>query len=209
MKQILLIFCLCYTFTPHVIAQIDPAKDNSRTARIFHAEPTVAPDSFEDLLSLSSLVVVGTVDAVLPARLTDKANPNSALESDVVFLVDNVVKGKALDSQKGLKRVLLSQLGGKYQGQMIVPSGESLLEPGARHVLFLSPDSRKDRPVVAGLPRYLIVGIWMGKFHSERLGGVHASGKASAGLHSNDSKSEADFISHLFTLIVKNPALGQ
>jgi hypothetical protein len=209
MKLLLTISFFGCTLTTSLIAQIDPTKGTGRTTRVFHAEPTVAPNSFEELLSLSPLVVVGTVDAVLPARLTDKSNPSSAVESDVVFLIDKVVKGGALDSQKGLKRVLLSQLGGKYQGQLIVPSEESLLEPGERDLLFLAPDARKDRPDIAGLHRYLIVGIWMGKFRSERLGGMHASSKAFPGLHAIDSKSEVEFISSLLALILKNPILGQ
>lgn len=207
MNRGIIIACVFSAFICEVKAQVDPTGGASQRVkpRTFHVDSTVAPNSFEELFDLSPLVVIGMIDAVLPARLTDNSNPNSAAESDVVVLVDKVIKGRDLDPQTSVKRLVISQLGGRLQGQMVVPADDALLEQGERQLLFLAPDVRTNRPNIAGLPRYVVVGIWAGKFRLEKLGGLHASHKALSGLHVMDFKKEDEIVSNLVTISSKKP----
>ena len=209
------IYCLIVFLTASLSLGQVGVKDKSPTAVSIVARTHVdvdvvdTPDSIEELLVLAPLVVSGIVDSSkLPARPSDPANPNSVVESDVVFLVSSVIKGHLLDSQKTFKRLVVCQIGGLYKGRLVVPSGESLLEQGENYILFLAPDPRKGRPNVADLPRYYVVGVWSGKFRIEKLGGLQASPKAGLGLRAHNSESPDAFIAEVLAAILRNPALG-
>ncbi len=195
---------LCRSGFGQVASPTKPSGKPTPTHSEMYISPADRPNSLKDLLKLAPLVVVGTVDASnFPARLP---NPKSSsyIESDVVVLVTEVIKGNALDNQRTLKRIIVSQIGGRYEGQTVVPTGEGLLEQGQHVILFLQPETRKQLPGIAGLPRFLIVGEYSGKF---RVNGsrVEASPNVRSGLRLDKAETVATFRQKVAAELAKQP----
>ena len=137
------------------------------------------------------MIVEGVVDSsTFKARQPNHNNPIH-IESDVVFLVSRVFKGN-FSAQKTFPRVVISQTGGTFGNKTILPP-EPLMEQGERQILFLVADNRSGLPSIAGLPRYLVVGIWSGKFRIQgnKIGVSH---KALPGLHAHDAEDYNVFV---------------
>ena len=172
--------------------KLDPKLGQFTAGSTFEVDADV-PMSLDELLGMSELVVAGTVESVSLARLTDKANSTSAVESDFVFAVDKVLTTAPGSANKKLKRVLVSQLGGRYEGHLSSPVGYSLLAQGDRSVLFLARDTRAGEPIISGFSRYVVVGVWSGNFRVEQSGRIRVSRKSSPGLCVYDWMPENDF----------------
>jgi hypothetical protein len=85
-----------------------------------HQEPVTAYNSIEDLAGDATFIVDGLVDSsTIPSRRPD-ANLTNFLETDIVFLVNKVMKGD-LGQQKTLPRVVVSQNGGSLEKLTVVP----------------------------------------------------------------------------------------
>lgn len=173
--------------------KLGPNPDRLAAGSNFEVDVSEVPQSLEELLGLSELVIAGTVESVSPAHLTNRANLNSAVESDAVFVVERILKGGDRNAQRKLKRVLVSQLGGQYQGHLSSPIGYSLIAQGDRSILFLAHDKSATEPVISGLSRYLVVGVWSGNFRVEQSGRVRVSPNCSPGLKAYDWMPEVEF----------------
>jgi hypothetical protein len=125
-------------------------------------EPAPWGSTLGDLTAKADLVVEGLVDASnFPARQPSPGIP-SHIETDVVFLITRFLKG-SLTAQSTFPRVVISEHGGTV-GDLSVVTGEPPLRQGQRMILFLQADTRANLKTIAALPRYLVVGIWHGKF---------------------------------------------
>lgn len=145
---------------------------------------TVSPiDSFlslEDLAAQADLIVLGTVERVLPSRFHNPSNPGS-LETDSLIAVQRVLSGEDRSTNG---RLLISQIGGKAGEFTAIVPQDTLLREGQQYFLFLDRETRDDMPNSTGAPRYVITGVWMGKVPVDT-----ESGRATFSLMADDSPS--------------------
>jgi hypothetical protein len=174
---------------------------------IVHAHDSLGnyPKSIADLVTRSQLIIDCLIDASLPSRLSDAKNPLS-IQTDVVVLVKQVYKGSL--NQASFPHVAIEQLGGSMGKLQVVHDQDSPLQPGSRHILFLEPDSRVGLPNVAGLPRYLVVGIWVGKFRVENHK-ISASKNSHDGIKMHELEDEDSFISGVMQEIALQESQGK
>lgn len=164
-------------------------------------EPASSSNSLGDLSRESSLIVEGMVDASnFPARQPVPGVPRR-IETDVVFLVSKIFKGD-LSPQKTFPRVVISQTGGAV-GELKVETAEPLLQQGEHHILFLQPDARPNLKNIAGLPRYIIVGEWYGKFRVEHGNTITVPAQSPGGLRSHHQEGHDAFIGEVVSAIAK------
>jgi hypothetical protein len=127
------------------------------------ADSFESPQSLSQMLKMADVIVEGSVQSIFPARLRQVSDPAS-VETDALFIVDRVLKGKP----ESLRSLVIRQFGGKFGDVEVVVEYHPLLQLGDRHILFLEHDSN---PVVPTYPRtdgnYDIVGGWIGNFRIE------------------------------------------
>ncbi len=112
------------------------------------------PHSLSELLAASTTVVECVVESNLPSR---QQAPRTHMETDTIVSVSQVLKGDL-----GLRRLMISELGGTIGPARQVVENDTLMRPGEKYVLFLTPDSRQELPYI-GLSRFAIVSLWNGK----------------------------------------------
>jgi hypothetical protein len=132
--------------------------------------PNSQSQSLGELSKASGLVIDGTVLTVSPRVI------NRRLETDVIVLVNRVVKGP-----EKLTKVVLTQRGGILGGYKELSAEYSLMSPGERYVFFGIVDDRPGIPPIAEISRYLIEGEWVGLFRLNG-GNVYLSPGAPAAL---------------------------
>jgi hypothetical protein len=165
-------------------------------------EPASSSNSLEDLSRESPLIVEGTVDTSnFPTRQPDPGNPQR-METDVVFLVSKILKGD-LSPQKTFPRVVISQTGGTV-GQLTIETDEPRLAQGEHDILFLQPDARPNLKNIAGLPRYIVVGVWFGKFRVERNNTITVPARSPGGLRSHHQEDHDAFLGKVMAAIAKS-----
>ncbi len=95
------------------------------------------PPSLAALVKTADVIVDGTVRSIFPSRLRDVKDPVS-VETDTLFTVDNVLKGKP----EVLRSLVIGRMGGKYGDVEVIIDSEPAFIPGDRHILFLHYDRR-------------------------------------------------------------------
>ena len=103
------------------------------------------PQSLKDLVKAADVIVEGRVDSIFPGRLREVNDPGS-VETDTLFMVDRVLKGKP----ESLRSLVVIQMGGKYGDVEVIIENETPLKIGEQHILFLNYDHR---PIVPTYPR--------------------------------------------------------
>jgi hypothetical protein len=137
--------------------------------------PGTKPPSLKELCESSILIVDATVREILPVRVLVKSE---RLETDVVFVTNRALKGSAPPSQL----LVVTQRGGVLGGYTEQPTQFSLMQPGQHYLLFLMDDKRPNIPAVTNVPRYWIVGEWVGNFLADKDNRIHLSKGAPANL---------------------------
>jgi len=99
------------------------------------------PQSLKQLTDISSLIVEGVIDKVMPAR----GSAQTWIETDSVINIVQSLKGSAGGSQ-----IVISQMGGKVGNATSQPTQYSLVQPGERYILCLREDNRTTVPSIAG-----------------------------------------------------------
>jgi hypothetical protein len=119
-------------------------------------ESILAPNrvtSLEDLSRRTPVIVEADVQAIFPGVML--GDPRSIyILTDVQFRVVRVLKG---DNNLQGRQIVVSQRGGSVEGVTEVFGDNTLMKPGERFVLFLSPDSAppsEGLPARENLPRY-------------------------------------------------------
>jgi hypothetical protein len=135
-----------------------------RTGRItVHAHPREEVVSLDQLISMSSVILDGTVMSALPAIQSDPGVPD-AIETHSVVNVNSILSG-ALSGD--VRTFTLAQAGGRIGGLELVPLDDPIPSTGERYLLFLVEDKRKEPGNATGLPRYFSVGVFAGKVKIE------------------------------------------
>lgn len=141
------------------------------------------PQSLKDLTDMSSLIIEGVVEKVMPAR---QGSGQTWEETDSVINIVQTFKGVSAGTA-----IAIAQMGGK--GTDIVQY--SLVQPGERYILFLSPDDRRALPSVEGLKRYDITAAWAGLLLVGADGLMHTDPKYRDRLRKTfEGKSKAEMI---------------
>jgi hypothetical protein len=135
---------------------------------------------------MSSLIVEGVVEKVMPAR-----GPGQTwIETDSVINIAQTFKGSTEGSA-----IAIAQMGGKAGGATSQPTQYSLVQPGERYILFLSPDDRNALPSVAGLKRYDVTAAWAGLLFVGADGLIHTDPKYNDPLRKKyEGKTKAEMI---------------
>lgn len=119
---------------------------------------TGSPSDLIDLIRHSNVILDGTVQSLLPTVEV----PGSLIpETDAIVTVTTVFSGSIANNSA---RVVIAQPGGELDNCRGTVDHDSLVAPGERYILFLLPDTHTSVPSSTGLPRYVVVGIWAGKF---------------------------------------------
>ncbi len=126
------------------------------------------PQSLKQLTDMSSLIVEGVVEKVMPSRGAGQ----TWIETDFVLGIARALKGSAEGPT-----IVISQMGGKVGDSTSQPTQYSLVQPGEQYILFLKEDDRTTVPSVAGLKRYGIVGAWSGLLFVGADGLLHTDPK--------------------------------
>src|SRR5207249_11796370 len=117
----------------------------------------ILPDSLEQLVRLSDLIVAGTVAKVLPSTLINPNNP-SLPETTSLISVNEVVWGTL---PYGTNTIAISELGGRVGPCGLVIADDPLVESGEEYIFFLVAEKR--RPNTSGSPLYSTFGAGGGK----------------------------------------------
>lgn len=121
-----------------------------------YLRPAAMPQSLQNLCDKSLVVVDAQVQSTFLPRIVGEM-----LETDVVLGVNQVLKGPA--SIRTAKQIVVTQIGGKYGQFTQIPTQYPLMQPNERYILFLTDDTRQNRPD-RGMPRQDITGTWVGMF---------------------------------------------
>ena len=147
----------------------------------------ISPDSLEQLVRLSDLIVAGTVAKVLPSTLINPNNP-SLPETTSLISVNEVVWGTL---PYGTNTIAISELGGRVGPCGLVIADDPLVESGEEYIFFLVAEKR--RPNTSGSPLYSTFGAGGGKAKiTDRK--IQFLPGASKGLHRHDNTATDAFI---------------
>jgi hypothetical protein len=171
--------------TPTKTASMNPCPGGIGSVEI----DTVAVRSLDQLLQMANLVVVGTVVNVLPA-FNRIPGDLAAVETDSLISITERLRGTV---PSVASTIALFQIGGKAGPCAEVVPDDPLVKSGEQYVLFLKADSRTQVPNPAGVPRYLVVGVWSGKVAVVN-GKIHFPPRAHPFLHAYDGADLASFI---------------
>jgi len=148
------------------------------------------PQSLKQLVDMSSLIVEGVVEKVIPSR---RGAGQTWIEIDSVIRIAQTWKGSA-----GGSTIVLSQMGGRDGGAADQPTQYSIVQPGERYILFLSLDDRRALPSVAGLKRYDVTAAWAGLLFVGADGLIHTDSKYNDPLRKKyEGKAKAEMINLL------------
>jgi hypothetical protein len=121
-------------------------------------ESTGSPSDLIDLIRHSNVILDGTVQSLLPTVEV----PGSPLpETDAVVNVTTVFRGNISNNSAD---VVIAENGGELGRCRQIVDHDALVAPGERYIFFLLPCRRNTFPNSTHLPRYIVVGIWAGKF---------------------------------------------
>src|SRR5207247_9657009 len=158
----------------------------------------ISPDSLEQLVRLSDLIVAGTVAKVLPSTLINPNNP-SLPETTSLISVNEVVWGTL---PYGTNTIAISELGGRVGPCGLVIADDPLVGSGEAYIFFLVAEKR--RPNTSGAPLYSTFGAGDGraKITTRKVQFLPA---ASQGLHRYDNNATDAFIATVkkFAIIVQ------
>jgi hypothetical protein len=144
------------------------------------------PQSLKQLTDMSSLIVEGVVEKVMPSR----GSGQTWIETDSVINIAQTFKGSTEGSA-----IAIAQMGGRVGDGGDQQTQYSLVQPGERYMLFLSPDDRKALPSVAGLKRYGVTAAWAGLLFVGADGLIHTDPKYHDPLRKKyEGKSKAEMI---------------
>jgi hypothetical protein len=144
------------------------------------------PQSLKQLTDMSSLIVEGVVEKVMPSR----GDGNTWIETDSVINIAQTFKGSI-----GGSAIVIAQMGGEVADVTSQPTQYSLVQPGERFILFLSPDDRKALPSIAGLKRYDVTAAWAGLLLVGADGLIHTDPKYDDPLRKRyEGKSKVEMI---------------
>jgi hypothetical protein len=144
------------------------------------------PQSLKQLTDMSSLIVEGVVEKVMPSRGAGQ----TWIETDSVIDIAETLKGSA-----GGSKILVSQIGGTVGDATSQPTQYALVQPGERYILCLKEDDRTTVPSVAGLKRYGVTAAWSGLLLVGADGLMHTDPKYRDLLRKQyEGKSEAAMI---------------
>lgn len=156
-------------------------------------EPHEWGQTLSDLARQADLIVDGMVDASnLPSVQPDAVNRPHHIETDVVFLISTFIKG-SLPGQKTFPRVVIAENGGTV-GELKVTVQEPPMQQGEKYILFLQVDGRTYQKAVAGLPRYVVIGVWNGKFKVGRDGKVSVPSHSLPDLRTHHGEDHDTFV---------------
>jgi hypothetical protein len=144
------------------------------------------PQSLKQLTDMSSLIVEGVIEKVMPAR----GSGQTWIETDSVINIAQTLKGSAGGSQ-----IVISQMGGKVGDATSQPTQYSLVQPGERYILCLGEDNRTTVPSIGGLKRYGVVAAWSGLLFVGADGLIHTDRKYTDSLRKTfEGKTKASMI---------------
>lgn len=144
------------------------------------------PQSLKQLSDMSSLIVEGIVEKVMPAR----GSSQTWIETDSVIRITQTLKGSG-----GGSTIVISQMGGRVGDATEQPSQYSLVQEGERYIFCLTEDDRTTVPSLPGLKRYSIVGAWSGLIFVGADALIHTDPKYHDTLRKTlEGKSEAAMI---------------
>lgn len=164
--------------------------------------PVSEPNSLEQLIRMSTLIVDGTVVSTLPPISTTHHPTEPAVETHSIVSVRTVLKGAAPGNAP---KILPAQFGGRAGYWNVTAAGDPLIAANERYIFFLMDDTRKEVPNVSGLPRYGAVGVWSGKVKVVE-GKIVFRRRAYAGLHKYDNTDVNDFTQKIKDILT-NPAI--
>jgi hypothetical protein len=150
------------------------------------------PHSLEDLVNKADLVIDGFVDSVALARFRVPNIPGT-LETDVTLRINRTIRGV---DQSNLGRIVVAEAGGKRGDLEVVTPQNTLMQVGERYVFFLVRDDRSNLPDVSHYSRYIVAGVWSGKFKVEAEK-IHASAESSPGLKVHEGENLNDFVGRI------------
>jgi len=156
------------------------------------------PQSLKQLADMSSLIVEGIVEKVMPSR---RGAGQTWTETDSVIRVAQTLKGSA-----GGSTIVIAQMGGRTEGAADQPTQYSLVQADERYILFLSLDDRKALPSVAGLTRYDVTAAWAGLLFVGADGLIHTDQRYTDSLRKAfEGKSKASMIDLINNAMVPAP----
>jgi hypothetical protein len=126
------------------------------------------PQSLNQLVDMSSLIVEGVIEKVMPGR----GSGQTWIETDSVVNIIQTLKGSA-----GSSTIVISQMGGRVGDAASQPTQYSLVQSGERYILCLKEDDRTTLPSVAGLKRYGVTAAWAGLLFVGTDGLIHTDPK--------------------------------
>jgi hypothetical protein len=155
------------------------------------------PQSLKQLVDMSSLIVEGVIQKVMPAR----GSAQTWIETDSVIDVVRTLKGSA-----GSSTIVISQAGGTVGDATSQPTQYSLVQAGERYILCLKEDNRTTVPSVAASKRYGIVAAWSGLLFVGTDGLIHTDQKYTDSLRKAfEGKSKASMIDLINNAMVPAP----
>jgi len=159
------------------------------------------PQSLEQMVKEADVIVDGRVESIFPGRLRQINDPGS-VETDTLFTVDRVLKGKP----ETLRSIVVIQPGGKYGDLEVLVDDETPLKAGDRHILFLYYDRRS---IVPTYPRtdgnFTIVGGWSGNFKVDGNAVKWLAPPDARTFRKFESGSAQDFIAQILTEVSAVP----
>ena len=156
------------------------------------------PQSLKQLVDMSSLIVEGIVEKVMPSR---RGAGQTWIETDSVIRIAQTLKGSAGDSA-----IVIAQMGGRTGGAADQPTQYSLVQPGERYILCLGEDNRTTLPSVEGLKRYGITAAWAGMLFVGADGLIHTDAQYHDPLRKKyEGKSKASMIDLINNAMVPAP----
>jgi hypothetical protein len=143
------------------------------------------PQSLRQLVDMTSLIVEGVVEKVMPSR---RGAGQTWMETDSVVGIAQTFKGST-----GGSRIVIAQMGGQVGGDQ--PTQYSIVHPDERYILCLKEDNRTTLPSVAGLKRYGVTAAWAGLLFVGTDGLIHTDPKYHDPLRKKyEGKSKAEMI---------------
>jgi hypothetical protein len=157
---------------------------------IVHIAPSFTPQSIADLVRKAGLVVEGIVDNAGESRLVQPADPAS-VETEFLVNVAGVLKGDTKPA-----RIVVAQMGGVHGSLVVTPAEDAHMRQGERYILFLTRDDRPGLEQISGLPRFLVTGVWSGRFKIGD-GRITLDERAPAGLKKHNGQPKSAFIDEI------------
>jgi hypothetical protein len=155
------------------------------------------PPSLQSLVTVSDVILIGTVVQVFPAEYADPTRqPRGLIWTQSVLSINQVLSGAVGNAEK----VALRQMGGRIPPYNEFPAGDPIVKSNERYVLFLRWDNSNIPVNNSGLPRFTSVGIGTGMVKVVD-GKVQISCAATPQLKKYDNTDLAAFVSAVRDII--------